>query len=53
MATKSITREFVIRDDEAARRLLELKPEPSSKKQKKDDSYDKGKELVKNLRLHK
>ena len=51
MATKSITKEFVIRSNEAAKRLADLKPEDPKKKQVEDDSYEKGKELLKSLRL--
>ena len=51
MPTSSITKEFVIRSDEAAKRLIDLKPEDESKKQIKDDSFEKGKELLKSLRV--
>ena len=52
MATSSITKQFVIRSNEAAKKLIALKPENESKKQTKDDSFEKGKELLKSLRLH-
>ena len=52
MPTSSITKEFVIRSDEAAKRLLELKSQEKEENQNEDDSYERGKELLKSLRLH-
>ena len=49
--TSSITKEFVIKSDEAAKRLLDLKSPEKKEDEKEDDSYERGQELLKSLRL--
>ena len=46
MATESITKQFVIKDDEACKRLIEALKNPSQKKVIKTNNYEKGKEKL-------
>ena len=46
MATESITKQFIIKDDEACKKLIDALKNPSQKKVIKTNNYEKGKEKL-------
>ena len=50
MPTSPITKEFVLKDDEAAKRLLKVLTEEPTRKVEDKHAYEKGKEKLKQLR---
>ncbi len=50
MPTESITKKFVIKDEEACDRLVEALEQPPKNKRTKSKKYDEGKELLKDMK---
>ncbi len=46
MATESITKQFIIKDDEACKKLIDALKNPSQKKVIKTNNYEKGKKQL-------
>jgi len=46
LATESITKQFIIKDDAACKKLIEALNNPSEKKVVKTNNYEKGKEQL-------
>lgn len=46
MATESITKQFIIKDDEACKKLIDALKNPSEKKVIKTNNYEKGKKQL-------
>ena len=51
MATSSITKQFVLQDDEAAKRLLKVLNEETKRKTEKRHTFEQGEAKLKQLRL--
>lgn len=53
MPTSSITKKFIIRDEETCKRLIEILNQPSHRKKKtSSNKFEEGKKLLANLSYH-